>query len=268
VKEHTVLRFDPAHTASYYDAYGEREAARWEKNARARLEHAVYRHHLSQHVMRDQRVLDAGCGSGAFAKVLLEMGARVTCLDVSEVQLEACRNFAPGAEAYLIGTVTDLNCFPDGSFDVSLALGGPISYCLDRASDAVEELRRVTRPGGFVGLSVMNLFGTLHRFLPSVLLLPIEVNRQILRSGDLTRDVNDGHECHLFRVDELRTLLRDAGLEDVELHAAGWLIPNGDVEVPEPGTEAWTMLLETELKASAESPGAGTHLIAWGKAPR
>jgi SAM-dependent methyltransferase len=262
-----LLRFDPDFTASYYDEYGERETTRWEKDDRARFEFEVYCNHLREHVRSGERVLDAGCGPGTFAKVLLELGARVTCLDVSKVQLKACRRFAPGADEYVRGTVTDLSRFPDGSFDVSLALGGPISYCLDRASDAVRELRRVTRPGGLVGLSVMSLFGTIHRFLPGVLPLPVETNRQIFSSGDLPRDVNDGHECHLFRVEELRTLLRDAGLEELELHASGWLIPNGEVEIPDPDTAAWRMLLEAETRASAEVPGAGTHLIAWGRAP-
>jgi hypothetical protein len=130
-----------------------------------------------------------------------------------------------------------------GAFDVSLALGRAISYCLDRADVALRELCRVTRPGGMVGLSVMSLYGTLHRFLPGVLALPIEINREVLSTGDLSRDVNDGHECHLFRVAELRGLLRDGGLEVIEVHASGWLVPNGEMELPEPGSEACQMLL-------------------------
>ena len=45
------------------------------------------------------------------------------------------------------------------------------------------------------------------------------------------------------------------------------MIPNDDIEAPEVGTEAWNMLFEAELQASAESPGAGTHIIAWGRVP-
>ena len=169
-----MLKFDPDHTESFYDDYGDRESARWETDERSRFEFQVFCHHLRKNVRKGQRVLDAGCGPGTFAKILLELGAKVTCLDLSEVQLDACREFAPGAEDYVKGTITDLSRFPDGAFDVSIAYGGPISYCLDRADVAVGELKRVTRSGGLVGLSVMSLFGSIHRFLPGVIPIPVE----------------------------------------------------------------------------------------------
>lgn len=260
------LEYDPAHTAAYYDRYAGQEEERWRKNQRARFEHQAYVGHVSRRVSRGDRVLDAGCGPGTFARVALEQGARVTCQDISSVQLESCRSRVPDAEDHVLGSIVDLGDFHTDSFDVTLALGGPVSYCLDRAGDAVRELKRVTRPGGWVGLSVMSLFGTVHRFLPGILPLSVEVNEGILRTGDLPRTVNDGHECHLYRVEELRSLLATAGLRDIELFASGWLVPNGEFELPEEGSRAWSMLLEADLRASSESPGAGTHIIAWAKA--
>jgi hypothetical protein len=186
-------------------------------------------------------------------------------VDLSEVQLQACRERAPGCDAYEAGSVTDLSRFPERAFDVTLALGGVLSYCFERAPAAIDELIRVTRSGGLLGLSVMNLFGSMHTFLPGVLELPPAANRAILSTGDLKRDENHGHECHLFRVDEIRDLLADAGLLDVELHANGWIVPDDKASVPEVGSDAWNVLLEAELAASRESPGAGTHIIAWGR---
>lgn len=261
------LVFDSAYTASFYDAYGDRESARWQTGPRGRMQHAIYGHHVRERVRIGDRVLDAGCGPGIFTKLLLDIGARVTCLDLSQVQIDACRAYAPGAEGYQIGSITDLGRFQDASFDVTLAFGGPLSYCFEAAGDAARELVRVTRPGGAIGLSAMSLQGTIHRFMTGVLELPIGVTERILATGDLDRETNDGHECHLFRVEELRALLRDAGFEHLELFASGWLIPNDDVEGPQVGTDLWNLLLEAELRASAESPGAGTHIIAWGRAP-
>lgn len=262
----TTLAYDPDHTAAFYDRYGEREAARWQKDDRTRFEYEVYRHHVVRRVREGDRVLDAGSGPGTFARVVRDCGARVTCLDLSPVQLDACRRAVPDADDHVLGSVADLGAFESDAFDVTLALGGPVSYCLDRASDAVAELRRVTRPGGWVGLSVMSLWGTVHRHLEGVLALPMEVNERVFRTGDLPREVNDGHECHLFRTDEFRALLEGAGLEAVELHASGWLVPNGELVLPEPESGAWTALLQVELQASAETPGAGTHIIGWGRA--
>ncbi len=262
-----MLEFDSDFTKEYYNLYGDRESARWQTGPRSRMQHAIYCHHLRERVHRGDRVLDAGCGPGTFAKILLESGARVTCLDISSTQLDLCRQNAPGAELYELGSITDLRQFQDNMFDVTLALGGPISYCFDRADDAIRELVRVTRGGGWIGLSVMSLYGTVHQFLPDVLAFSVEVNRRILSTGDLPRHVNKGHECHMFRVEELRALLTRAGLRNIELFAENWLISGNETNVPEEGTDGWHMLMEAELRASAESPGAGTHILAWARVP-
>src|SRR5438067_1098663 len=104
----------------------------------------------------------------------------------------------------------------------------------------------------------------MHCFLPEVLELPAAANRVVVATGNLTRDVNSGHECHMFRVDELRSLLLIAGLADVELHTLGWLT-TGKENIPEAGSDEWRLLFEAELEASRESPGAGTHIIALGR---
>jgi SAM-dependent methyltransferase len=226
------------------------------------VQHALLRHHLRERVKHGDRALDAGCGPGIFAKELLKLGARVSCFDISKVQLEGCRENAPGCDAYELGSVTDLARFPDKSFDTTLALGGVLSYCFDQAPRAVSELVRVTRSNSWLGLSVMSLYGTMHRFLPGVLVIPPAKNRQILASGDLDRDTNERHECHMFRVAEIRELLVGSGLKDVELYASGWLTTDS-VNLPEVDSDEWRFLLEAEVEASRESPGAGTHIIAW-----
>ena len=230
------------------------------------MQYEIYAHHLRQRVSPGDRVLDCGCGPGTFARIAMGLGARVTCLDLSPVQLETCRESAPGADNYVLGSVTDLSCFADASFDVCLALGGPLSYCFDQAGVAVGEMSRVTRPGGVVGVSVMSLHGVLHHHLRGVLAVPLEMNRRVVASGDLPREVS-GHECHMFHVDELASLLANAGLVDVQLSASGFLLPFGAVDLPEIGSAEWEWLLEAELAASDESPGAGTHIIAWATVP-
>jgi SAM-dependent methyltransferase len=261
-----MMRFDPEYVQSWYDAYGEQESQRWSKGAAARMQYEIYVRHLRQRVSPGVRLLDSGCGPGTFARIAMELGARVTCLDLSPVQLAACRESAPGADDYVCGTITDLSHFADASFDISLALGGPLSYCFDQVGHALRELSRVTRPGGLLGVSVMSLHGSLHHHLRGVLAVPLELNRRIVASGDLPREVS-GNECHMFRVDELAALLTDSGLVDVELSASGFLISVEGLELPEIGSPEWEWLLEAELAASAESPGAGTHLIAWARVP-
>ena len=52
-----------------------------------------------------------------------------------------------------------------------------------------------------------------------------------------------------------------------ELSASGFLISVEGLSLPEVGSAEWEWLLEAELAASVESPGAGTHIIAWAKVP-
>jgi SAM-dependent methyltransferase len=264
------MLFDPEYVQSWYDEYGDRESQRWSKSPAFRMQYEIYVRHLRQRVSSGMRLLDCGSGPGTYARIAMELGARVTCLDLSPVQLAACRESAPGADDYVLGTITDLSRFADGSFDICLALGGPLSYCFDQVGRALSELSRVTRPGGLLGVSVMSLHGALHHHLGGVLVLPLELNRRIVASGDLPREVS-GHECHMFRVDELAALLTDAGFVDVELSASGFLlpleVPSAGLALPESGSAEWEWLLEAELAASVESPGAGTHIIAWARVP-
>ena len=260
------MRFDPEYVQRWYDEYGDRESERWSRNLATRMQYDIYVHHLRQRVKPGDRLLDCGCGPGTYATVAMEIGARVTCLDLSSVQLATCRESARGAEEYVQGSVTDLSHFADASFDICLALGGPLSYCFDQVGRALRELFRVTRPGGTLGVSVMSLNGALHHHFRGVLAVPLEMNRRIVASGDLPREVS-GNECHMFRVDELKALLTEAGFVDIELSASGFLVPFAELDLPEIGAEEWEWLLEAELAASIESPGAGTHIIAWAKIP-
>ena len=260
------MRFDPEYVRSWYDEYGDRESQRWSKSPALSMQYEIYVRHLRQRVSAGDRVLDCGCGPGTFARIAMELGAQVTCLDLSPVQLAACRESLPGADDYVLGTITDLSRFDTASFDICLALGGPLSYCFDQVGLAIREMSRVTRPGGLLGISVMSLHGALHHHLRGVLAVPLESNRRIVASGDLPREVS-GHECHMFRVDELAALLADAGLVDIELSASGFLVSVEGLDLPEVGSAEWEWLLEAEWAASIESPGAGTHIIAWARVP-
>jgi SAM-dependent methyltransferase len=102
------------------------------------------------------RILDVGCGTGAFDRQLAERlgeGARIDAVDVNPFflreaaelagDLGKCIRFAPGSATALP--------FPDQTFDCVFSIT-VLEEC--DAETAIAEMLRVTRPGGRVGIVV------------------------------------------------------------------------------------------------------------------
>ena len=88
------------------------------------------------------RILDAGCGSGR-NMVLLARYGQVTGVELSAASVAVAQR--RGVGDVIEGSVDDLK-FPDDSFDFAVSLD--VLEHLDDDSAALDELRRVVRPGG------------------------------------------------------------------------------------------------------------------------
>jgi len=77
--------------------------------------------------LRGKRVLDAGCGPGVYAEQLVQRGASVVAVDVSDRMLELAQKRLQGsAELMLVDLSKPLSMFSDASFDF---INAPL--CLD-----------------------------------------------------------------------------------------------------------------------------------------
>jgi ubiquinone/menaquinone biosynthesis methyltransferase len=113
---------------------------RWKRRV-IRLAHPVHR----------ARALDLACGTGDIAFGLADAGAHVTGLDVTFRMVQLARHKRrPASPAFLQGDMMALP-FADGRFDIVTA-----GYGLRNVPElvpAIDEIRRVLRPGGiFVSL--------------------------------------------------------------------------------------------------------------------
>ena len=91
-------------------------------------------------------VLDIGCGEGRFSRVLAELGAGVTGLDLTEPLIETARSLAVGNETYVIGDAENLIDIQDDSFDLAVSYIVMVDLLDYRSS--IDAAFRVLRPGG------------------------------------------------------------------------------------------------------------------------
>jgi len=270
-------RYDANYMRSFYDAFGAREWGRLERDPTARVNFHVHQHYLTRFIHRGNQVLDVGAGPGRFTIELAKLGAMVTVGDLSPVQLNLNRErvleagYEQSVVAREVMDILSLCSLEDASFDAVVCYGGPLSYVFAQADEAIDELVRVTKPGRYLLISVMSLFGTLRRFLPSVLALtkeygPQRAIEQVVETGNLTGDINEGHPMHLYRSEELISLLQRHGCEVVAASAANFLSPGHEAALTEAMDDyaVWSALLQAEVEA-CQQPGAldgGTHMIA------
>lgn len=106
-----------------------------------------------------RRILDAGCGTGIYTEWLLDRGADVVGVDVSEAMLDQAREAVGDRAEFRRATLGDPLPFADDEFD-----GVVSALVLDYVEDwgrAFDEFARVLASGGFVVFSVVHPLDTL-----------------------------------------------------------------------------------------------------------
>jgi SAM-dependent methyltransferase len=168
-----------------------------------------------------RRVLEVGLGYGTLAEALARMGADYHGLDIAAGPVEMARHRLAGVPArsdqVQQGSVLELP-FPDASFDLVASIG-----CLHHTGDlfgAVQEVRRVLRPGGRLVLMVYN-----RRSLRRLVAAPVSAVRhrgsrasadEALRARyDATAEGAAAPHTDFVTAPELRGLLH--GLHDVRV---------------------------------------------------
>lgn len=269
-------RYDPAVIARYFDAFGIREWERLERRPMDRVNFETHRRMLSRFVRPGDHVLEIGAGPGRFTIELAKLGARVTVSDISPAQLDLNREkvAAAGAEGAVVERavldVVDLGRYGDGTFDATVCYGGALSYVIEQADRALDEMLRVTRAGGHVLLTAMSLVGSTRQYLPALFeeakTFGLDLVDREATSGDLPPETTGGQPMRLYRWADLETLLLRHGCGIVAASAANCLSVGNDaaLEAVRSDDRLWKKFMDWELSA-CEQPGAldsGTHIIA------
>lgn len=170
-----------------------------------------------------KRVLDLACGAGRHSRVLARRWWTAG-LDLSEILLRLARQEGPTNAVFARGDMRVLP-FRDAAFDLVVNLFTSFGYFEDDAShiEVVEEVARVTSPGGMFVLDFLNTRHLRETLVPyderDIGGRIVEQRREISDDGRFVIKRicirNDSREfterVRLFDPDELRDMMGDAG---------------------------------------------------------
>jgi SAM-dependent methyltransferase len=196
----TQRRYFNAIAEKYHRHYGDP----WSKAYRDRFINAVMLEGIS---IEGKDVLDGLCGGGETTEYLLDAGARVTGLDISDNVIEIYKKDWPGCgtrRASILETG-----YPDAHFDAVIIVGG-LHHTHPHCLEAVREVHRILKPGGYfcfaephVGsfLDTLRIYWYRHdkSFMPNEAAVDVEELKREFASGfEFLRESHGGNIAYLL----------------------------------------------------------------------
>ena len=227
-----------------------------------KLYHEITWHNIKRFLPKKKNatILDAGGGTGYWAIKLAKLGYKVVLTDTSKGMLKVAEEkikklkLEKKIEIYRVD-IRDMSRFDSNFFDMALAEGDPVSYCL-KPKEAVSELARVVKPNSHIIVSVDSKYSIIPKLIAENSFNKLS---KFLKSGILERE----HKFQAFSPEELRYLFERCGLKVVRMIGKPvlmQLIPKDKRE--EIIREHFRKILNLELKF-CDNPnliGIGRHL--------
>jgi ubiquinone/menaquinone biosynthesis C-methylase UbiE len=210
----------------YWDASWETEGIQSFSLHSTVIEDAKWKYLFSEVQGCSGRTLEVGCGSGHFSALMAERGFEAILLDYSPAAIICARNSfiaSKGRERkkYILGDALALP-IADGKMDVVLSCGTLEHF--ENPIEPIREMVRVLREGGLFYADICPRKFTLIGMLDF-----------------LYKKSQGWYEAKLSK-QEIRGILKKAGLEDIKIFAAGVLPPRN---IPGKGRIRFIRFLES-----------------------
>lgn len=173
--------------------------------------------------------MDMACGRGRHAKVLSEQGLDTLGVDLSPESISYASQFSHDALRFEVGNM--LEELPFGPFDWVMNLFTSFGYFEDDSLHqlALNHMAACLKPGGKLVLDFMNSAKIAANLVPENTVhtekATYSINRKI-EDGIIVKSIKVSHACTIeffeervraFNVEELRSMLENAGLTEVEV---------------------------------------------------
>jgi len=153
----------------------------------------------------DARILEGGCGFGAWCEWFQRRGNEIIGIEYDEKIVKQAKKFKKDV-AVELGDITDLK-YPDNSFDAYISLG-VIEHFEHGPEKSLQEAYRILKPGG-VALVTTPLLTPLRRFISHPLRTLYFFRRKLSGKPNYFWE-------YRFTKKELRNYLENAGFEIIQ----------------------------------------------------
>ncbi len=226
------------------------------------VEFATTMHHLHRYLQPGAQVLDIGAGTGRYTSALMAEGYQVKAVELVQRNIDVFLKREPKADV-LQGDARNMPFIPTHSADVTLLLG-PLYHLIgfDEKLKALNEARRVTRPGGLIFVAyLMNEY--------SILSYCFDEDRI---GGLLARGVVD-EQFHIqaqpdelydyVRLDDINALDQAAGLERVTIFSPDGAADYMRTRLNRMSDETFAHFIEYQkcISERLDLIGAGSHVV-------
>jgi len=148
-------------------------------------------------------VLDCGCGTGRFADLFVQRGAKVVGMDISENMIKIAKKKVPLAE-FVIGDVLNMP-FEERQFDI-VACSQVLTH-LHEYRKPLLEMKRVIKENGTITIDMRNILWPFR---------PLQILRQKIER-------NSEYDPHYTHIGNIKKICNNMGLEIEEFRGVGFL---------------------------------------------
>ena len=219
-------------------------------------------HHLHRFLQPGQKILDIGAGTGRYTSALMAEGYQVKAVELVRRNIEVFLKREPSADV-VQGDARNMPFLPTDTADITLLLG-PLYHLIgeDEKLKALNEAKRVTRPGGLIFVAyLMNEYSILSYCFDE------ERINDLLAKGVVDKDFHiQSQPDELYdyvRLEDINRLNEQAGLERVTIFSPDGAADYMRTRLNQMSEETFARFIEYQ-KCISERPdliGAGSHVV-------